>query len=67
MVESTVILSARTCDAELAPLLAGASPFAHFGPIPATQSAATTEIEIRQRAGFVAGQIFPFFEVPPIN
>jgi hypothetical protein len=48
MVESTVILSARI-SAELATLVEGAWPFADFNPIAGIQSAATAEIEIKQR------------------
>jgi hypothetical protein len=52
MVESTVILSARICAAELATLVAGPWAFADFSPIAAIQSAAT-QIEIKQRKGFL--------------
>jgi len=48
MVESTVILSARIC-AELATFVAGACAFADLSPIAGIQSAATAEIEIKQR------------------
>jgi hypothetical protein len=53
MVESTVILSARICAAELATLVAGLSAFSDASPIAAIQSAATAQIEIKQRKGFL--------------
>jgi hypothetical protein len=56
MVESTVILSARIC-AELATLVPGACALADFSPIAEIQSAATAEIETKQRKGvFIRGR-----------
>ena len=53
MVESTVILRARICAAELATLAAGVWAFANVGPNAGTQSAPTAKIEIKQQRRFL--------------
>ena len=53
MVESTVILTAWICAAELATLVVGAWPFPDFGPIARIASAPTAEVKIKKRKRFL--------------
>jgi hypothetical protein len=57
MVESTVILRARICAADLATLAAGVWAFTNVGPNAGTKSTATVKIEIKQQKRFLIAHL----------